>query len=432
MPFTFHLVIPSPSNEDVLLIDHGNGWALPRVSSPERTVVHAVVAGVKEQLGLDVLLLRGALLERGRLDHDGGDVFFLTENLDDSLPTRGRWFGEDALATGLIVDDADLAAIRQWFTERGDPKRRMQPWQREGWYAAAVGWINETLSGVSSVAQYSTWCASSLLRVETGEGRFYFKAAPDFFHSEPVVTATLAEHFPSTIPRPVAIDEERGWMLLEDFGDAIVGEMAVEHWDGALDALLTIQQASLPILGTLLTAGCVDRRLEVLAAQIARFAEGSTDELSHDTLDRLRAAVPRLQELCVDVAEAKIPATLVHGDFHLDNIVIKDGRHLIFDWTDACIAHPFVDLATFFYGWGPASTDTELRRRLRDRYLLGWSDLIPLDEAVHLFERTEPLAAMHHAITYRRILDALDPSERVEFTSALSWWVDKALESLPA
>jgi aminoglycoside phosphotransferase (APT) family kinase protein len=282
------------------------------------------------------------------------------------------------------------------------------------------------------VEQYATWCASSLLRVETAEGRFYFKAAPDFFHSEPVVTATLAEHFPATIPRPVAIDEERGWMLLEDFGDALVGEMAVEHWGDALETLLTIQRTSLPILDTLGGAGCTDRRPEVLATQITRFAEGPLDELSHETIDRLRAAVPRLQELCVDMAESTIPSTLVHGDFHAENVVIKDASHLIFDWTDACIAHPFVDLATFFHNFGPASTDADLRHRMRDQYLLGWSDLISLDEAENLFERTEPLAAMHHAITYRRILDALDPSERVEFTSALSWWVDNALESLSA
>jgi hypothetical protein len=72
MSFTFHLVIPDPANADVLLVADGNGWALPRVSSPERTVVGAVVAEVKEQLGLDVVLLRGALLEQGRPNHDGG------------------------------------------------------------------------------------------------------------------------------------------------------------------------------------------------------------------------------------------------------------------------------------------------------------------------------------------------------------------------
>jgi hypothetical protein len=386
---------------------------------------------VKAQLGLDVVLLRGALLERGRPNHDGGDVFFLTENLTGRPPWQGTWCSEDAIPTEEIVDVRDRAAIQQWFTERHSQQRRMQPWQLEGWYTTAVGWINETLSGVSNVEQYATWCASSLLRVEADEGRYYFKSAPHFFHSEPVVTAALAEHFPGAIPRPVAVDEERGWMLLEDFGDALVGEMEVEHWDGALDTMLTLQRASLPILDALLGSGCIDRRPMVLAKQIAHFAEGRLEELSNHTIDDLRAAVPRLQELCFDVAESKIPNTLVHGDFHAENVVIKDGRHLIFDWTDACIAHPFVDLATFFHNFGPASTDTDLRHRMRDKYLLGWSDLIPLDEAVRLFERAEPLTAMHHAITYRRILDALDPSERVEFTSALSWWVDNALESLP-
>jgi hypothetical protein len=430
MSFTFHLVIPNPSNDDVLLVADGRGWALPRVSSPERTVVRTALADVKEQLGLDVVVLRGALLDRDRPNHGGSDVFFLTENLNGRLPSHGTWCSKDAIPIEEMVDVRDRAAIRQWFAERGTQERLLQPWQRGGWHAAAVEWINETLGRVSSVEQYATWCASSLLRIETDEGRFYLKAAPDFFHSEPVVTATLAEHFPGTIPRPVAIDKDRGWMLLEDFGDALVAEMAAEHWDGALDTMLTLQRDSLSILDALPAAGCTDRRPQVLAMQIARFAEGPLDELRQESIDRLRVAVPRFHELCIELAASKIPSTLVHGDFHAENVVIRDGRHLIFDWTDACIAHPFVDLATFFH-FGPASTDAGLRHRMRDRYLLGWNDLIPLDEAILLFERTEPLAAMHHAITYRRILDALDPSERGEFTSALSWWVDNALESLP-
>jgi aminoglycoside phosphotransferase (APT) family kinase protein len=109
-------------------------------------------------------------------------------------------------------------------------------------------------------------------------------------------------------------------------------------------------------------------------------------------------------------------------------VVITEGRYVIFDWTDACVAHPFVDLATFFYNFGPASTDVEVRDRLRDRYLRGWADLMTFNEAVALFERTESLLAMHHAISYQRIIDAIDPSERWTFVSHLPWWLEKALE----
>ena len=44
-----------------------------------------------------------------------------------------------------------------------------------------------------------------------------------------------------------------------------------------------------------------------------------------------------------------------------------------------------------------------------------------------LFELVEPLAAMHQVITYRWLLDSLDPSERWQFGSAMEDWLTRAL-----
>jgi aminoglycoside phosphotransferase (APT) family kinase protein len=218
-------------------------------------------------------------------------------------------------------------------------------------------------------------------------------------------------------------------MILEDLGDDLVGGKAIEHWAAALDTLVALQRSSVPLVESLLGLGLADRRLTVLETQIERFAEAVVQDLD---LHRFLAAVPRLTGLCAELAASPIPFTLVHGDFHPDNVAVKDDRYVIFDWTDACIAHPFVDVATFLHNFGPPSTDAVIRSSLRERYLEGWSDLMPHADAVALFHRVEPLAAMHHAITSQTILGALDPSERMRFTSALPWWLDKALDSLDA
>ncbi|HZJ49985.1 MAG TPA: hypothetical protein VFF07_03815 [Actinomycetota bacterium] len=68
-----------------------------------------------------------------------------------------------------------------------------------------------------------------------------------------------------------------------------------------------------------------------------------------------------------------------------------------------CIAHPFTDLATYLHMLGPPSTDVAVLDLLRDRYLQGWNDLMPYDAAaVTLFERTEPVAALHTRSATRR------------------------------
>jgi hypothetical protein len=267
-----------------------------------------------------------------------------------------------------------------------------------------------------------------LLRIETAGGRCYFKAAPSYFHDEGAVTAMLADRFPEVVPRPVATDLERGWMVLSDFGDALVGSEALEHWEGALDTMVSLQRSSLPLIDELLRGGCRDRRPAMLLSQIEALADGRLGAIPDGYPSRVRDAIPLFTELCAELEAAPIPNTLVHGDFHPDNVVIQEGRYMIFDWTDACVAHPFVDLLTFFHMFGPPSTDVEVRDRLLDHYLVGWDSLTPHDETVALFRRTERLLAMHHAISYQEILDSLDPTERWQWESHLPWWLDKALD----
>ena len=121
----------------------------------------------------------------------------------------------------------------QWFTEQreGGPAA-LQPWEYPGWFATAVDWIEATLPQTERVDQYATWSVSSLLRIETAAGRYYFKAAPPIFGHEAAVTEVLAKRFPDAIPRPIAIDGERGWMLTADFGDQLVATMEAPYWEG--------------------------------------------------------------------------------------------------------------------------------------------------------------------------------------------------------
>ena len=155
-------------------------------------------------------------------------------------------------------------------------------------------------------------------------------------------------------------------------------------------------------------------------------SEGS-DWLPDALVQRLRAGLSRFHELCEEVASAPIPNTLVHGDLHADNIVVSDGGYLIFDWTDACIAHPFIDAATFLRYAERASVDQATCERWRDHYLRGWEELASYEVTSRLFELVEPLAAMHQVITYRWLLDSLDPSERWQFGGAMEDWLTRAL-----
>ena len=430
MTTTFHVVIPDSSGTQVLLVEDAAGWALPRVTSTQRwSLVSSIPTQVRARFGLEVIVLRSIVVPGGSgADETPDDEFRFTENVGEDPAGLEAWCTEVELFDRAMTDERDRTAALQWFAERrnGSPEL-LQPWQREQWFAVADAWIHAMVPDVIRVEQYASWCGSSLLRIETAGGRRYLKAAPSYFHGEGAVTAMLADRFPDVVPRPVAVDTERGWMVLADFGDALVGSEALEHWEGALDTMASLQRNSLRFIDELLGGGLRDRRPEMLLLQIQAFADGDRGVIPDGYARRVREAVPRFAELCAELEAAPIPDTLVHGDFHPNNVVIERGRYTIFDWTDACVAHPFVDLLTFFHTFGPPSTDVEVRDRLLEHYLVGWENLMPHDEAETLFRRTEPLLAMHHAISYREILDSLDPTERWQWESHLPWWLDKAL-----
>ncbi len=119
----------------------------------------------------------------------------------------------------------------------------------------------------------------------------------------------------------------------------------------------------------LLADGCLDRRLEVLEAQIHPLLHDpvATARFTADETAELRGLEPALVELCRRLDALELPATLLHGDLHMLNVARLNGDLVYFDWTDACISHPFLDLISL--QWEP---DEASRAVLLNAYLEGW------------------------------------------------------------
>jgi aminoglycoside phosphotransferase (APT) family kinase protein len=77
------------------------------------------------------------------------------------------------------------------------------------------------------------------------------------------------------------------------------------------------------------------------------------------------------------VAGLAMPATIIHGDFHAENVAIVDGRPVIFDWSDGAIGDPLMDLVT----WFDRIDDADLRERTWSAITEAWSAL--LDSSRH-------------------------------------------------
>ncbi len=65
--------------------------------------------------------------------------------------------------------------------------------------------------------------------------------------------------------------------------------------------------------------------------------------------------MPRVGEMCDELAGYGLPETIQHDDFHDGQVFVRDGRYLLLDWGDACVSHPFFTLSVTLEGyiaWG--------------------------------------------------------------------------------
>jgi hypothetical protein len=292
------------------------------------------------------------------------------------------------------------AAVDAWLTEHlGARPAQRAPWARPGWRSEADAWIRSVLPDAGRIAVERQWPLSSVLRVESPDGTAYFKASFSLFRHEAAVTEVL-------MPYVLAADRDRGWMLMRELPGA--GEpLGRSLWPEAFRTLARVHLTWSGREDELLALGAQDRRLHALGTELP----GVIDDAS---------ALRELERRLAALADLAIPMTLVHGDFHRWNVVqVSDGL-VIYDWSDACVSHPFFDFATFFEFHGgddPAS--------LLDAY----AEIGPqLDERA--WSVAYPLACVHHSISYARIEAALAPDERDLFEDAPRQWIERALGAL--
>jgi aminoglycoside phosphotransferase (APT) family kinase protein len=94
---------------------------------------------------------------------------------------------------------------------------------------------------------------------------------------------------------------------------------------------------------------------------------------------------------------------LVHGDFHPWNVVFGAGAARVFDWTDAAVSHPFIDLATYVF----RTSNVALRRRLVDSYIRAWSAEGSEESLREAATLGLVVGALYQVQTYRLLLPTL-------------------------
>jgi hypothetical protein len=232
-------VVAHPAEPKVLLERRGGAPALPVAERPGRVWTGdpaEVLPSLRALLGADAVLL--ACLEE---DEDPAarrqEATLLAVPRGAADPPEGMaWLGRDDLAAAGPGGDAALAARVVAELEGGSPGDGARPWTARGWFAEAETWLAAATEAAGRpltgpVRQFRVSELSCLLRAPTAAGDVWLKAslASPLFVNEGVVMAALAGLVGDQVPAPLAVDAERGWMVLPDFGGELGREVPVEE-----------------------------------------------------------------------------------------------------------------------------------------------------------------------------------------------------------
>jgi aminoglycoside/choline kinase family phosphotransferase len=315
------------------------------------------------------------------------------------------------------------------------PKLR---WHNPAWQSQAHNWIRSeakrnSIQLTGEIEQNHAYAWSTVMRVPTDEGTLFFKATAGETLFEIALTKRLANWFPDCMPELVAIDPERGWMLMRDGGEQLRASIRptkdIRPWEPVIARYAELQIGLARHVDEILALGIPDHRLAALPALYTKLLAdepslmiGQEKGLTSTEFQQLQSLTLRFQQICADLAVFGIPETLNNGDFHDGNVLVKNGRITFFDWGDATVTHPFVSLRTFFVSMEIAlkmeedyPPPTPEMTALLYRYLERWASFGNMERLLAAYHLSRPVASIVKVLLWHATISKLEGALHAEY-----------------
>lgn len=452
-----HLAVVHPDGNAVMIVRHDDGTArLPFLDEPDGDPRR--VGGIADFFGPDIPLTSLGELAFAWFDSAERQDGIVSEYLMLCEPhpspkagalERFEWVSDAGEITAQAENGAALTELLDWLAGGGadSPMAELPPHCLPGTSNALSAAVRAALPENAEAAllgavepepglqQLQAWVLSSVWRGQ----ELVVKITTPLWPHEPAVTALLHDLAPETVPEVLAlgvVDIPRArrsapWMAARRY--PVTEPERTPSNEAVLRALTALQAKAVSRLPELRLAGMPQRGpldlipdLKILW-QEAEAAGLTADELA--TLPEVEAWLTRRLERLAETA----PLLLTHGDLHLGNVLLTprrasadvgpaeadpeqrtppvNGQLIIFDWTDAALAWPGIDLQTLTeFGLSRESQPVELDA-LKREYLEAAGEAFSGHAGAELLSRIEgsldegtELALAYHAVSYAHII----------------------------
>ncbi len=256
------------------------------------------------------------------------------------------------------------------------------------WRADVEEWVQDRVeenghrvTGPLDQRRVAPW--STQIVVPSDVGPLWFKALCPSMAFEPALQELLARLAPDDVDRPFAIDARRGWMMTFDRGRTLSEshEPTLDDWSAVVVTMADLQRAIAPHRDAVLATGVQDCSPATVPAHFDALVDGLSvlppDHPSHVDADlrvELLAVRPKLVDVCAQIEQGPMSATIQHGDLHPGNVFVADGGALrIFDFGDTQWSLPVEVLSVPF---GMTEQQGVPWRPVIDAYAERWRDLV--------------------------------------------------------
>jgi hypothetical protein len=411
--YRIYPIIPAPDGTEVLAQSGIGGLVLPclQLPDPASSFTSQVNALVKAAFGLEVTVLRCISITPDIRERRSDVIVAMESHSARGNPPSGTvWLERCSLDRIDVTPEQKAAILSALEPETETPDPAAPPWQERGWLNRVVNWLAGELGSPvlepASLVQLAASPAHYLLRVDTGSGRFFFKALGPILAHEYNPTLGMSTAYPDHSPVVVASSDPDSWLLMEDVGGETLDQTQdVSCWEDCVRNFSRIQADFVRKAELLTEWGCSDWGLNRLPAAIDEFfgffsgVASRVDGASDKDAD-VESLAKNLESRCVRLASLGIPSTLGHGDLNLSNILTKRGRCVFLDWAEGYFGHPLFSFDDFVASAESKHPDMKkLREQLSNAYLEPWSQHMPMRSLKEALRLSEPLAVLRYAVS---------------------------------